>query len=98
MPYLLQIRPEGGFYEERYKDIFHDETNVPLATNIEGHSTTSSTRNTNILSEDGKLLTDAARGNSPNPCFDQERIVRNQLLLLVCSLQQLNQQTPNNHL
>lgn len=59
---------------------------------------TSSVRNSDILSEDGKLLSDAARGNSPNPCFDPERIARNHLLLLVCSLQQLNQQTPNNDL
>ena len=95
--YLFQIRPEGGFYEERYKDIFHDETNVPLATNIDRHLETSKGKK-DILSEDGKLLVAAAHGNSPNPCFDEERIARNRLLLLVCSLQQLNHQISNDRL
>lgn len=48
-----------------------------------------------ILSEDGGLLADAASGKSPNPCFDQDRISRNRLLLLMCSLQLAGQISDN---
>lgn len=96
--YFFQIRPEGGFFEERYKEIFPTDIDIPIAT-ASDHDTRYGTPNSvvirSIVSEDGKALVDAVNGKSPNPCFDTNRLSRNSLLVLACSLQQADSQLEN---
>ncbi|GFY38621.1 uncharacterized protein TNIN_288731 [Trichonephila inaurata madagascariensis] len=89
----MQVRPEGGFYEEKYKEIFKDSEPEPVQYDSLMHLSekelTELTENVEpkeLLSNDGKLLKEAYLGNSPNPCFDTDRLTQNRLLGLVCSL------------
>lgn len=62
---------------------------VALATSTveRKQATSNSMKINNLLSEDGKLLKGSKSGETANPCFDEERIARNRLLLLMCTLE-----------
>ncbi|GFX08320.1 uncharacterized protein TNCV_3268091 [Trichonephila clavipes] len=84
---LYPVRPEGGFYEEKYKEIFKDSEPEPVQYDSLLHLSekefTEPTENfepKEILSKDGKSLKEAYLGNSPNPCFDIDRLTQNRLL------------------
>ncbi|XP_035205967.1 uncharacterized protein LOC118180998 [Stegodyphus dumicola] len=87
----MQIRPHGGYYEEKYKEIFHDD-GAPEVVVLGKRRTDSQPelQFKEILSQDGKLLQDATLGKNPNPCFESDRIHRNRLLALVCAMQLRN--------
>lgn len=94
----IQIRPQGGFYEEKYKDIFPSGGPFDLTESEGGKKqhTTSEMRiypahllqgtSKSPLYEDGKLLEAMSSGKADNPCFEAERISRNRLLSLLCSV------------
>ncbi|GFU10038.1 uncharacterized protein NPIL_429681 [Nephila pilipes] len=89
----MQIRPESGFYEEKYKEIFKDDGTEPVRyeslLHLSDKDLTELTEHfepEEILSNDGKLLKEANLGISPNPCFDSDRLTQNRLLGLVCSM------------
>ncbi|GBL78552.1 hypothetical protein AVEN_65154-1 [Araneus ventricosus] len=96
----MQIRPEGGFYEEKYKTIFKDDDEKlqPMAYQSVLHLSENDISEfaeeydpREILSNDGKLLKGAFQGKGPNPCFDEDKITKNRLLGLICSLKILNE-------
>ncbi|KAF8791331.1 hypothetical protein HNY73_006218 [Argiope bruennichi] len=96
----MQIRPEGGFYEEKYKQIFKDDDEKLHSVTYESilHLSESDISELaekydpqEILSNDGKQLKGALQGKNENPCFDEDKITKNRLLGLMCSLKLLNE-------
>ncbi|XP_015925498.1 uncharacterized protein [Parasteatoda tepidariorum] len=88
----MQIRPQGGYYEEKYKKIFKDNESEQsieslfvdrFDTDLHEPGYTSD----ELLYQDAKLLRESMKGRGPNPCFEIDRIERNPLLGLMCSLQ-----------
>ncbi|GIY21568.1 uncharacterized protein CEXT_494471 [Caerostris extrusa] len=91
----MQVRPDTGFYEEKYKTIFNDDNvkheppkyeSVLHLSDEELDKLVASYNTKEVLSNDEKILKSAVSGQSSNLCFDVDKITKNRLLGLMCVL------------